>query len=152
MNWGVGRYLGLQRTIVKERNIKVLKGNTEVVECFVDFNTKSEPCFLRFKSKEISDYETNGIDIFECVNHLRDFLSTKACLLLCCGARRDCYPSGMSRQMSKGTVLYRLRDSCHPTKDDIVHIFDYADPDIIASVKEQRSYYESWIKSVIQPE
>jgi hypothetical protein len=83
-----------------------------------------------------------GTDLFAALIALREHLESQGVRLLCQGARRDVHPSGMSRSMGGGRKAYIVRLGPSAEQACIVDIFDYAPPDLIASVEEQRSYAE----------
>jgi hypothetical protein len=41
-----------------------------------------------------------------------------------------------------------MRLGRHASRDDLIDIFEYAEPNLVASVKEQREYFERWIGSL----
>lgn len=90
-------------------------------------------------------------DIFECLIALRQELAKINYRPLCNGARRDVYPSGMCRDMGGGSSAYELKPGKHTENSDLVHIFDYANPELITSVEEQKRYYEAYLSSNIKP-
>jgi hypothetical protein len=87
-----------------------------------------------------------GPDLFECLMRIRERLEPEGYQLLCNGSRRDCWASGMSRDMSGGTRLYLLTLGRRASKDT-VFIFDEAPPELVGTVKEQREFYERWLGS-----
>jgi hypothetical protein len=84
-------------------------------------------------------------DVFECLTQLRIELAKYGCKPLCAGARLDVYPSGMARDMGDGLSAQVINSGSTNDWKDIQHvsIFDYAEPDLIASVEEQFNYYGS---------
>ncbi len=59
------------------------------------------------------------------------------------GARRDAYPSGMTRDMGGGIMVYVLCPG-QRTRPDLVETFDDAPSDQIATVEEQRAFADAW--------
>jgi hypothetical protein len=84
-------------------------------------------------------------DVFECLTQLRLELAKYGCKPLCAGARLDVYPSGMARDMGSGLSAQVMSKEPTSKWEDVqhVHIFDYTESDLIASVEEQFNYYGS---------
>lgn len=76
-------------------------------------------------------------DLFECLVQVREELEVDGLQICCQGARRNVYPSGMSRQMSGGRFAYLIRSAGPATLDDRVDIFDSARIDDVTTVGEQ---------------
>jgi hypothetical protein len=51
----------------------------------------------------------------------------------------------MSRDMGGGRKVYIRRLGSQATLDDLVDIFDYAEPDLVGTVEEQRAHYRNWL-------
>jgi hypothetical protein len=85
-------------------------------------------------------------DMFECLIDLRVELNKHSYIVLCNGARLDTYPAtGMCRDMGEGGSVFILKLDQPLDFDNIVSIFDYAEPQLIASVEEQLNFFESWL-------
>jgi hypothetical protein len=92
-------------------------------------------------TKKLSFTET---DVFECLTQLRLELAKYGCKPLCAGARLDVYLSGMHRDMGSGLSAQIMNLGSEVNWEDRhVGIFDYAEPDLIASVEDQWNYYGS---------
>jgi hypothetical protein len=100
---------------------------------------------LVFISPVTKKFETINSDLFECLIDLRQELARHSYRPLCNGARKDVYPSRMCRDMAGGYTAYIVRVGQSANLEDLVNIFDYAKPSLIATVEEQLSFYESWI-------
>jgi hypothetical protein len=87
-----------------------------------------------------------GRDAFEALARARTNLELQGWWLAVQGARRDTYPSGMSREMGGGFLIYVMRNGVPATER--VATFDDAPLDRLATVEEQRAAYESWRKSL----
>lgn len=84
------------------------------------------------------EYSAEEADLFECLTTIRRSLDALGIKVCCAGARSDVYPSGMSSQMSGGRKAYIHRAGARPTMEDLVDIFDPAEPEIVVTVAEQR--------------
>lgn len=87
-------------------------------------------------------------DLFECMQGIRLELEKSNCLLLCNGARRDVYPSSMSRDMGGGFVAYAHSMGRSPERADIVKIVERAAADLVSTVAEQQDFYSRWTRSL----
>jgi hypothetical protein len=68
---------------------------------------------------------------------------------ICCkGARRNVWPSAMSRQMGGGVKAYVLEMGQQGRADSLVDIFDDDQPESYSSVADQESYASAWIESL----
>lgn len=88
-------------------------------------------------------YTATGPDMFEALVRLRRQLEPDGLMVAVQGARRDTYPSGMARDMGGGMKIYvmRPRPSGRP---ELVETLDDASPDQMATVDEQRAFFEAW--------
>jgi hypothetical protein len=102
--------------------------------------------YLVFTSSVVKKFTTVNSDLFECLVDLRQELAKYSYRPLCNGARKDVYPSRMCREMAGGISAYIMRFGQPAKLEDIVDIFDYSEPSLIASVEEQLVFYESWIR------
>ena len=76
-------------------------------------------------------------DAFGCLCKLRQKLERQNLWILCNGARIDCYPSGMCREMGCGFSVYELQLGVHAKRENLVKTFDYAPLNTLATVKQQ---------------
>lgn len=85
------------------------------------FNDKA--C-LQYIGPGIGNFTVKSNDYFSCLQELRIELEQSGFLILCNGARKDIYPSAMTRQMSRGVYAYKLALERPLCEKDIVDIFD----------------------------
>jgi hypothetical protein len=104
-------------------------------------------CTIQFTSSVTDHLEFTDWDFFECLVHLRQKLAQYNYRPLCKGARLNVYPSRMCRDMSSGSVAYEMTIGKHADTKDLVSIFDYAEPELIASIDEQKSFFKRWVES-----
>jgi len=82
---------------------------------------------------------------FDALIGLRRQLDPIGVRLLCFGARKDSWASGMQRDMGAGLVAYLLSSQdLHSLVQK--SIFEYAPSETIGTVEEQREYAEKWFK------
>ena len=89
----------------------------------------------------------DGPDLFAALQQLRKTMEPLGWFPLCNGARVDCYPSGMARDMGGGNSVYMLsaRPSLLRRRLPLVGTFDPAPKESVSSVAEQDAYYERWL-------
>ncbi|MFC5888119.1 hypothetical protein ACFQ0M_00315 [Kitasatospora aburaviensis] len=98
---------------------------------------------IALRSPDGMAWSADGDDIFDALSHIRLQIEPLGYQLLCNGARIDAYPSGLSRDMSGGTVLYVLK--LGRAAQQRVSIFDRAAPASVGTVAAQREFFESWL-------
>jgi len=79
------------------------------------------------------------------VRELRKKLDEQGALLLCAGSRIDVFPSPMS---SVGYKAYVTRLGFQGQREDLVHIFDYASPEIVGTIGQQNEFHSQWTESL----
>jgi hypothetical protein len=89
-----------------------------------------------------------GDDVFDALVAMRLRLEQDGYRLLCNAARKDAYPSRMSREMSGGRKVYLFKPGRQALREDLIDVFDPATYDEVGTVVEQRSNYEAWIRSL----
>jgi hypothetical protein len=134
---------------MNEKTIRSLKIQNErgfVINTQIEYFSTSLPNWtLEFTSPITEKLSFTEGDLFECLTQLRLELAKYGYKPLCAGARLDVYPSGMARDMGDGLSAQVMRSEHTTEGKDVQHvsIFDYAEPDLIASVEEQFNYYGS---------
>ena len=100
---------------------------------------------VQYNGKEIT---STGSDYFSAMCSIRRVLEQEGGRLLCYGASKNVYPSGMSRSMGAARKAYKHTMGSQGKQSDLVCIFD-AGPDMIpATVGEQEEFFQNWIKSL----
>ena len=88
-----------------------------------------------------------GDDLFICLEMLRR--RYPGVIFLCKGARKNVYPSRMSRQMAHGLVAYEYTMGKPAKNDNIVNIFEFDDKEISSTPDEQENNYQRWLSSLM---
>jgi len=131
----------------ESRQLKLLKSDGRMVECTASFDVSIDSAIsISFEDKPAKVFEDE--DLFKSMILIREHLKKEGTILLCNGARRDVYPSGMSRGMGKGRKAYTLVIGEQARKANLIDIFDYAEPSMIAGIESQLEYYEEWKHSL----
>lgn len=125
------------------KSIKVLLGDGSVREGQVTISD-GPPWKLTLSGINLSVQEFSGKDLFDSLVALREALEAAGAQLLCAGARPDVCPSGMSRSMGGGRMVYIIRIGAPALRTDLVDVFDYAGPEMIGSVAQQKAFYKKW--------
>jgi hypothetical protein len=87
-------------------------------------------------------------DLFKSLKLIRAYFEVDGSKLLCNGARVDVYPSGMSRGMGRGRKAYILIQGKQARRENLVDIFDYAEPSLVDTIGAQEAFYKSWVASL----
>lgn len=92
--------------------------------------------------------DTDGPDLFAALQDLRKTtLEPLGWIPLCNGARVDCYPSGMARDMGGGQVVYVLpARRWLRGKLSLVGTFDPSPKDLVGTVDDQDAYFERFVE------
>ncbi|MGD1895181.1 MAG: hypothetical protein ACFB15_31880 [Cyclobacteriaceae bacterium] len=91
-------------------------------------------------------YSVISTDAFNALTRIREQTEKLGIKLLIQGTRPNCWPSGMSAQMSNGTKCYL--HEMKPKKyenTDLVEIFDSANEDETGTLEEHNAFKEQWL-------
>jgi hypothetical protein len=132
---------------VATKLIKISKDNQPREEAMISY-TEVPPWRLEMHIPAHEAIVEEGPDLFECLMRARMRLEPEGYQLLCNGSRKDCWASGMSRDMGGGAKLYVLMPGKRVSKD-LGFIFDEAPAERISTVKAQKEFYEQWLRGEI---
>ena len=130
-----------------ERIVAIRKNGVELPGVLNDVTTADHRAQITLNYNQTS-LTKMADDFFDALRQIRLELETQNAMILYNGARIDAYPSGMSRQMSLGRIVY-LNQTGQPAKHKAA-IFDKVDADWVASVAEQDKYHCDWLASLSQ--
>jgi len=88
-------------------------------------------------------WEALGGDVFDALMRLRLEAERDSVQILCNGARRNAWSSGMQRDMGEGYSVYLLQAEKGARQPEVATL-DPAPPDQVVSVAEQRAFFEEW--------
>ena len=88
--------------------------------------------------------EIRGRDIFDALQQLRLKLEPLGWYPLCNGARVDCYPSGMARDMGGAQAVYVLTIG-KSGRPPVVRTLEPAPRASVGTVAEQDAYFRRWL-------
>jgi hypothetical protein len=123
-----------------DRIILLLAPDGQREECRLSFQSAGWPdCRISFESLTFGRREYVRGDYFDCLCDFRREIESIGWRVLCNGARRNAWPSGMARDMGQGLKLYLLRE--RPVRgSDLVETFGPADPSDVATVEQQKGF------------
>ncbi len=101
---------------------------------------------LELQLENVGRFYHESHSYFDALIDLRKELELLQIKVLCFGARKDVWASGMQRDMGAGLVAYLLSVEGEGRKPE-QSIFDYAPPETIGTVDEQREYHEDWLNA-----
>lgn len=130
----------------------------ETLQC-VDRAGRSHSCTLGWADGPLRDVQVmvpdrglqvdaQEIDLFGAFLEVRKKLEKKGLRLVCAGARLDCWPSGMARQMGMGETAYVLVPGQPADVENRIYLFAPAEPEQVGTVREQAEAYRRWLDSV----
>jgi hypothetical protein len=117
---------------------------TAVDQAELSYDEDSELCILSFTYRDLA-ISVQASDYFEALCQIRLQLEAQQIQLLCYGASKNVYPSGMARDMGQGRRAYKLTMGKQATMADLVDIFATGTDIQPVTVEEQRRFYESWL-------
>ena len=101
--------------------------------------------FLSLDAPELElSAEAHGRDLFDSLQQLRRQLEPLGWYPLCNGARVDCYPSGMAREMGGARAVYELTIG-EAGRPPLLGLFEPAPTAKVGTVAEQDAYHQRWI-------
>src|SRR5882724_545410 len=134
-------------TMSEFKTIKVRLKDESIEECSVEI--VNDPDWeLIFSGLGVNGRKFSGRDLFDSLIALRLFLEGISAKPLCAGARRDVFPSGMSRDMGGGRKAYITRLGTPVVGADLLDIFDYANAESVGTVAEQQDFHDKWIEAL----
>src|SRR5690242_19574386 len=87
-------------------------------------------------------------DCFAALQSVRRKAEGRNWMICCKGARRNAWPSAMSRQMGGGIKAYVLEMGRQGRADSLVEIFDEDAPESYSTVADQEAYAHAWFESL----
>ena len=125
-------------------SIAIRLSTTAIDHAELSYDEESEPCILSFTHRD-QTISVEASDYFEALCQIRLQLEAQQIQLLCYGASKNVYPSGMARDMGQGLRAYKLIMGKHATMADLVDIFATGTDIQPVTVEEQRRFYETWL-------
>lgn len=113
---------------------------------FARYSTDSDPgaSCIELTIDSVGTVKAEAHNYFDALIILRRQCETEGLLILCFGARKDVWASGMQRDMGAGLRAYLLSSR---NRNRLIQrlIFDDAPKDTIGTVDEQQEYAENWL-------
>ena len=124
-------------------NLQYADGTMAVLNVAV---ASTPPWKLTVSGGGFEGQEFEGDDLFGAMTALRRKLEKRGISLQCAGARKDVYPSGMSRSMGSARNAYVT--TLGEPAIFLVDIFDPAGAEQVGTVSEQKQHREKWAASL----
>jgi hypothetical protein len=132
---------------VPETRAVAVAFGADIHEATAEFGASGRRCRLVLRLDDGRVLTADAHDYFECLMTIRKAIEPAGGLVLCQGARRDVWPSGMARDMGAGLKAYILVKGRPPRSDELVNTFDPTDESLVGTLAEQRAAYRAWIVS-----
>jgi len=131
-----------QPQLTDQATLTIAHANGTTTPMTIEYSLEG-PCFMAVLSDSGRRYE--GDDMFECLKKLRKELENVGARVVCNGARVDCYPSGMQRDMGGGLGVTIMRKGRDAVAEDQVLLFGDCPVDLVGTVEEQEACFHDWI-------
>jgi len=127
-----------------QQSVLLLSGNQAPVTGVFTLQTTDGGCTLslEFPGKRLAATKS---DYFEALCAIRRELEQDGITPNCYGACRDCYPSGMGRDMGLGLRIYRLEIGRPAGIKDLVSLFAAGPEMDLTTVAEQERFWREWL-------
>ena len=96
------------------------------------------------RAERLGEKEYVEGDLFWCLIAFRREIEPLGWRVLCNGARRNTWPSGMLGDMSAGTKTFLLVEPRRRGLPEIVEVFDEAPESEVVTVQEQEAYRDAY--------
>lgn len=93
-------------------------------------------------------FDATGIDLVEAFFAVRGQLDQAGFIPLLAGARKDCYPAADARNRDFGDRFYILRAGQPPDPDNMIYLFDSAQPEQVTRFRDQQAAFVRWKRSL----
>lgn len=136
-----------------EEIIKVkLKNNSGKIEDVKLYLYDEDPENYEYAKIEIHYinriFSFSAENYFDALIKLREKFEKEGILILCRGANKNVYPSGMQLSMGTGRNAYILTMHKQARLKDVVDIFEASNIDECTSIAEQKQFFDLWIESL----
>lgn len=130
-----------------QAELTMSSGNGDKAACLLEYSS-GDLVEMTVSSALLGTFSVTAGDLFEALSLIRLETEKHGYLMLCNGARKDAYPSRMSRQMGGGRKLYLFKNGLQARREDLVDIFESTEYEQVGTVAEQRVAYEAWLRSL----
>ena len=130
-----------------QAKLTMSSGNGDKAACLLEYSP-GDLVEVIFSSALLGTFSVTAGDLFEALSLIRLKMEKHGYFMLCNGARKNAYPSRMSRQVGGGRKLYLFKNGIQARREDLVDIFEPAEYEQVGTVAEQRVAYEAWLRSL----
>lgn len=131
----------------KSIKVFIICNGKEIEESRIKYNSKDTK--LTLLNDSLGCIECIGGDFLDALTSIRLELENNNCILLINGSRKNFVVSGMSNQMSGGIKGYTVKLGEPATRDNLVDILAYAEPNLVGTIEEQDKFYQEWMESIL---
>ena len=93
-------------------------------------------------------WEASAGNLFDSLVIIRKEMEREEISPLCNGARVGIAVSGGGRQTSSTRRVCKVEIGQQAQRHNLIDIFDYAEPDVVGTVKEQKEFNHKWVSSL----
>lgn len=135
--------------------LKVLLSDGRIIEGEVVYSTqyrtwlRSGGYRVDLNVPNIGRFSQKDVSFFDALTKIRAKLEEKGVRLLCWAACRSAWPSRMQRDMGTGIEVHELLDQGISGPSHF--IFEYAPPETVGTVREQKEHAEQWLQAKLAP-
>ncbi|MFI9815975.1 hypothetical protein [Saccharothrix variisporea] len=133
--------------VVADREVLVVREGEEVqapLRAFLDGYDGPRPRYRIELVLRGDLFTATASDVFEALARLRRQLEPTGHAVAVQGARRDVWPSGMTRDMSGGLQAYVMRPGEKATASDLVETLADAPVELLGTIAEQEACRDAW--------
>jgi hypothetical protein len=132
--------------------LRISDGETigAIFQCFDDslVQPPDKSCRLILRYGDNKSKEAAAGDFFAALDLIRYQLDEEMIVPLVNGVSRNCYPSGMARDMGSGLSVYRLTMGKQAAREDLVKTFEVSGEIEPVGILAQKEYYQDWLGSL----
>ncbi len=121
--------------------------NTVAFKLFDESEDDPNKVMIEFELNN-KQYRFMNDNYFSALIEVRKELENSNMQICCCGSAKNVYPSVMQLSMGTGSIAYKLYLGQKAKMIDTVNIFDYNKELEYVTIKEQKEFYDKWLKSL----
>lgn len=132
--------------IMTEKKIINILISGKKSEVILILSHNKQKCLINAVFPNGENFNAESSDYFSALVYIRNKYPNY--IFLCKGAKKNVYPSGMSRDMSEGVIAYELTLGKRAELKDTVNIFDYDNNHVDCTPQQQQEFFNQWLISI----
>lgn len=132
--------------IMKETKVVNILMSGKKSEVSLILSNDKRKCLINAVFPNGENFDAESSDYFSALVYIRNKYPNY--IFLCKGAKKNVYPSGMSRDMGGGVIAYELTLGKRAEIKDMVNIFDYDDDNVDCTPQQQQEFFNQWLISI----